>query len=97
MLLAFYIANIAIKLFSAYEHKLSGVESRDESLQGDWFVWEQMPENDIKDTKIMFLGQLGDNLWSKMEIWEPCNTGCGNPVGLTVSKLLPFDFPCPKT
>ena len=54
-------------------------------------------ENNITDTKIMFLGQLEDNLWSKMKIWQPCNTKCGSPVCMTVSKLLPFDFPCPKT
>ena len=33
-----------------------------------------MPENDIKDTKIMFLGQLEDKLWSKTKIWQTCNT-----------------------
>ena len=30
-------------------------------------------------------------------IWQPCDTKCGNPVDRTVLKLLPFDFPCPKT
>ena len=56
-----------------------------------------VPENDIADTKIMFLGQLEAILWSKMEIWQPCNTKCGNPVHRTVSILLPFDFPCSTT
>ena len=51
----------------------------------------------IKDTKIMFIGQLGDKLWSKTEIWQPYNTKCGNSVDWTVSKLLPLYFPCPET
>ena len=39
----------------------------------------------------------GDLFVCQQMIWQPCNTKCGNPVDRTVSKLLPFDFPCPKT
>ena len=60
--------------------------------QGKWFSkisGHPVPENYIKDTKIMFLGQLGDNLWSQMEIWQAYNTKSGNPEGL---KIYPIRF-----
>ena len=39
----------------------------------------------------------GDLFVCQQMILQPCNTKFGNPVNRKVSKLLPFDFPCPKT
>ena len=67
-----------------------------------------MHQKYIKDTKIMFLGQFGDKVWSKTEILRPCNTKFDNlvnrklwskmqiwqPSYRMVSNYPPFDLPC---